>query len=52
MANMMEAKSEALVKSVEDLLLEKQVVGKKERELVQSVLDKRSKLRGSEVLNR
>ena len=37
MANMMEAKSEALVKSVEDLLLEKRVVGKKERELVQSL---------------
>ena len=37
MANMMEAKSEALVKSVEDLLLEKRVVGKKERELVQAL---------------
>ena len=33
----MDAKSEALMKSVEDLLLEKQVLGKKERELVQSL---------------
>ena len=33
----MDAKSEALMKSVEDLLLEKQVVGRKERELVQSL---------------
>jgi hypothetical protein len=36
-AAMMDAKSEALMKSVEDLLLEKRVVGKKERELVQSL---------------
>ena len=34
---MMDSKSEALMKSVEDLLLEKQVVGKKERELVQAL---------------
>ena len=34
---MMDAKSEALMKSVEDLLLEKQVVGQKERELVQAL---------------
>jgi len=36
-AAMMDPKSEALMKSVEDLLLEKRVVGKKERELVQSL---------------
>ena len=34
---MMDAKSEALLKSLEDLLLEKRVVGKKERKLVQSL---------------
>ena len=34
---MMDAKSEALMKSLEDLLLEKRVVGKKERKLVQSL---------------
>ncbi|TLY18889.1 MAG: hypothetical protein E6K68_10650 [Nitrospirae bacterium] len=34
---MTEAKSGALMKSVEDLLAEKQVLGEKERELVQSL---------------
>ena len=34
---MMDAKSEALLKSLEDLLAEKQVVGKKERVLVQAL---------------
>jgi len=34
---MMDAKSETLVKSLHDLLAEKRVVGKKERELVQSL---------------
>jgi hypothetical protein len=34
---MIDAKSETLVKSVHELLAEKQVVGKKERELVQSL---------------
>jgi hypothetical protein len=34
---MMDAKSEALVHSVHELLAEKRVVGKKERELVQSL---------------
>ena len=34
---MMDAKSEALVHSVQELLAEKRVVGKKERELVQSL---------------
>ena len=36
-AAMMDAKSEALVHSVQELLAEKRVVGKKERELVQSL---------------
>src|SRR2546426_5558931 len=36
-AMMMDAKSEALVHSVQELLAEKRVVGKKERELVQSL---------------
>jgi len=34
---MVDPKSEALVKSLHDLLAEKRVVGKKERELVQSL---------------
>jgi len=34
---MMEVKSEAVLKALEDLLAEKQVVGKKERELVQAL---------------
>lgn len=34
---MMDSKSEAMVKSLEDLLAEKRVVGRKERELVQSL---------------
>ena len=33
----MDAKSEALVHSVQELLAEKRVVGKKERELIQSL---------------
>ena len=45
----MDAKSEALVKSLEDLLLEKRVVGKKERELVQSLNSALRKM-GYEVL--
>ena len=36
-AAMMDSKSEALMKALEDLLLEKRVVGKKERKLVQSL---------------
>src|SRR2546426_11667596 len=36
-AAMMDAKSEALVHSVQELLAEKRVVGKKERELVQAL---------------
>src|SRR3989475_7919128 len=36
-AAMMDAKSEALVHSVQELLAEKRVVGKKERELIQSL---------------
>ena len=36
-AAMMDPKSEALVNSVHELLAEKRVVGKKERELVQSL---------------
>jgi superfamily II DNA/RNA helicase len=36
-AAMMDAKSEALVHSVHELLAEKRVVGKKERELVQAL---------------
>ncbi len=46
---MMDAKSEALMKSLEDLLLQKQVVGKKERELVQSLNSTLRKM-GYEVL--
>jgi len=46
---MMDAKSEALLKSLEDLLLEKRVVGKKERKLVQSLNSALRKM-GYEVL--